>query len=124
MPPTRRAVLATAALATLATRSTHADQPPAADLPPPDYKTTNNRIRQSIMGWTYNPMPTPELAKHCKAIGLVAMEGIDKSHYPMVKDLGLQVSLVGSHGFAKGPVNPAYHAACEKALIDGIDLAV
>ena len=57
-----------------------------------DYRIRNGRIRQSIMGWTFTPMPTPELAKHCKDIGLVAMEGIDSSHYPMVRELGLAVS--------------------------------
>ncbi len=89
----------------------------------PDFRIKNNRIRQSIMGWTYNPMPVPELARHCREIGLVAMEGIDAKHYPMIRELGLAVSLVGSHGFAKGPFNPANHAACEKALLDGIELA-
>ena len=89
-----------------------------------DYRIRNGRIRQSIMGWTFNPMPTPELAKHCKDIGLVAMEGIDSSHYPMVRELGLAVSLVGSHGFARGPFNPAHHAFVEEKLREGIDLAV
>lgn len=76
------------------------------------------------MGWTFNPMPTPELARHCKAIGLVAMEGIDAKHYPMIRELGLGVSLVGSHGFARGPFNPAHHEECERSLREGIDLAV
>jgi len=69
-------------------------------------------------------MPTPDLARHCKEIGLVAMEGIDAKHYPMVRELGLQISLVGSHGFAKGPVNTANHASVIQSLRDGIDLAV
>jgi hydroxypyruvate isomerase len=90
----------------------------------PDFRVRNKRIRQSIMGWTYNPMPTPELARHCKEIGLVAMEGIDSKHYPMVRELGLQISLVGSHGFAKGPFNPANHEHVESKLREGIDLAV
>jgi hydroxypyruvate isomerase len=123
----RRAALASAALASVAacTKLTGAaEAAPRADVPPADYKVKHGRIRQSIMGWTFNPMPTPELARHCKAIGLVAMEGVGKDHYPMIKGLGLEVSLVGSHGFAKGPFNPANHAFCEKALRDGIDLAV
>jgi len=90
----------------------------------PDYRIRNGRIRQSIMGWTFNPMPTPELARHCKEIGLVAMEGIDAKHYPMIRELGLAVSLVGSHGFGKGPFNPANHDFCESRLREGIDLAV
>jgi hydroxypyruvate isomerase len=90
----------------------------------PDFRTRNNRIRQSIMGWTFNPMPTPDLAKLCKEIGLVAMEGIDAKHYPMVRELGLEISLVGSHGFKQGPFNPAYHETVDKKLREGIDLAV
>jgi hydroxypyruvate isomerase len=90
----------------------------------PDFRVRHGRIRQSIMGWTYNPMPAPELARHCKAIGLVAMEGIDPKHYPAIRELGLAVSLVGSHGFAKGPFNPANHEFCEQKLREGVDLAV
>ena len=75
------------------------------------------------MGWTFNPMPTPELARHCKEIGLVAMEGIGPEHYPMVKELGLQISLVGSHGFNKGPLSPANHDFVRSKLREGIDLA-
>ena len=90
----------------------------------PDFRIRNGRIRQSIMGWTFNPMPTPELARHCKAIGLVAMEGIDAKHYPLIRELGLAVSLVSSHGFTNGPFNPAHHEHCERSLRDAIDLAV
>jgi hydroxypyruvate isomerase len=89
-----------------------------------DYRIQHGRIKQSIMGWTFNPMPTPELAGHCKEIGLVAMEGIDSSHYPLIQELGLAVSLVGSHGFARGPFNPENHDFVESRLREGIDLAV
>ena len=71
------------------------------------FKVKNGRIRQSVMGWCFNPMPTMELAKHCKEIGLVAMEGIDAKHYPAVRELGLKISLVsGGHGFRNGPCDP------------------
>ena len=89
-----------------------------------DFRIRNGRIQQSIMGWTFNPMPTPDLARLCKEIGLVAMEGIDFKYYPMIRELGLSVSLVGSHGFAKGPFNPANHDFVETKLREGIDLAV
>lgn len=89
-----------------------------------DFVIKKGRIRQSIMGWTFNPMPTPELARLCKQIGLVAMEGIDKKFYPLVRELGLEISLVGSHGFAKGPFNRDNHSAVIQALRDGIDTAV
>lgn len=90
-----------------------------------DYRIKNGRIHQSIMGWTYcPPMEVEELARHCKEIGLVAMEGIDAKHYPMIQEMGLKISLVGSHGFAKGPFSTANHDLCEAKLREGIDLAV
>jgi hydroxypyruvate isomerase len=90
----------------------------------PQFQIKNGRIRQSIMGWTYDPMPTMELARLCKQIGLVAIEGINAEHYRQVRELGLEISLVGSHGFARGPFNPANHPHVIQSLRDGIDLAV
>ncbi len=87
------------------------------------YKIQNGNIRQSVMGWCFNPMPPLELARHCKDIGLVAIEGIGTQHYEAVGQLGLEISLVGSHGFARGPVSPKNHAECKQKLLDGIDLA-
>ena len=86
---------------------------------------TNGRIRQSIMGWCFRDhMDAVTLAKHCKEIGLVAMEGISADHYPAIMEMGLSVSLVsGNHGFAKGPCNPKYHDLVVKGLTEGIDLA-
>ena len=127
--PTRRDVICSAAAMTTAMMagSSHVaadDAPPRPEAPPEDYRVKNGRIRQSVMGWCFNPMKAPELARHCKTMGIVAIEGIGKEHYAAVKEIGLEVSLVGSHGFARGPVNPANHAFCEKSLRDGIDLAV
>ncbi len=90
----------------------------------PDFRIHHGRIQQSIMGWTFNPMPTLELAKLCKEIGLVAMEGVDATFYPEIRKLGLQISLVGSHGFAKGPFNAANHDFVEAKLREGINNAV
>lgn len=90
---------------------------------PDDFKVTKGRIRQSIMGWCFKPMPAEELARHCKEIGLVAMEGISSKSYPYVKELGLNISLVGSHGFKKGPVSPENRDYCIESLHKAIDLA-
>lgn len=98
--------------------------PEAAAPVEPDFRIRRARLKQSIMGWTFNPMPVEELARHCKAIGLVAMEGIDPKFYPVVRKLGLSISLVSSHGFATGPCNPEHHAFCERKLREAIDLAV
>ena len=88
---------------TLAACATTALASPAAAAPrvESDFKITKRRIRQSIMGWCFNPMPTEELAKQCRDIGLEAMEGIGAQHYPMVRRLGLKISLVGSHGLRR-----------------------
>lgn len=123
----RRATLKAASLlasTALLSRPDHlAAQTPSA-LANPTFKIQRGRIRQSIMGWTFNPMPTAELARLCKEIGLVAMEGIDRKDYPVVRGLGLEISLVGSHGFSKGPFNRANHSSVAKALKEGIDAAV
>ena len=88
------------------------------------FKIKNGRIRQSIMGWCFNPMPTMELAKHCKEIGLEAMEGIDAKNYPAVRELGLKISLVsGGHGFRNGPCDPKNTETVINGIKKGIDLA-
>ena len=96
----------------------------AEEKPNTDFKVKSGRIRQSVMGWCFNPMPAVELAKHCREIGLVAIEGISAEHYPAVRQLGLKISLVSSHGFAKGPFNRANHEFCINKLKTSIDLAV
>ena len=55
------------------------------------FKVRHGKIRQSVMGWCFNPMPALELAQHCQDIGLVAIEGISSEHYPAVRKLGLSV---------------------------------
>ncbi len=82
------------------------------------------RVRQSVMGWCFNPMDAVTLAGHCKRIGLEAIEGISANHYDAVTKIGLKISLIGSHGFASGPVDPENHPMVEQKLRDGIDLAV
>ncbi|MEM6365891.1 MAG: TIM barrel protein, partial [Planctomycetota bacterium] len=80
-------------------------------------------IRQSVMGWCFNPMKPITLARHAKAIGLEAIEGIGSEHYDAILKLGLKISLVGSHSFKEGPVNPDHHAKVESKLRDAIELA-
>lgn len=126
-PLPRRAWIQSLAASGAAAVAVSAGTPPAPAAPPPvapDARIRHGRIRQSIMGWTFNPMPVPELARLCRDIGLVAMEGVDATFYPAIRELGLAISLVGSHGFARGPVNPANHAFVEARLREGIDTAV
>ena len=89
-----------------------------------DYKVSKGRLKQSVMGWCFKPMPMPQLIEAGAKMGLSAIEGIDKKHYPLARKHGLGISIVGSHGFAKGPVNPKNHEFCIQKLREGIDTAV
>ncbi len=51
-------------------------------------QTPSGNVQQSIMGWCFKPMDAITLAKHCKRIGLEAMEGIPATHYDEVTKLG------------------------------------
>lgn len=99
---------------------------PASAMPTdnPQIPARKGRIKHSVMGWCFNPMPAADLAQQGKQLGLVAIEGVPTSAYPAIKQLGLQVSLVGSHGFAKGPIDTGNHADVEKSLRASIDTAV
>jgi len=117
----RRSFLAAAASALAVTRLDAQNIAKAAA--DPAYKIKNHGIKHTLMGWCWKPMDTLELAKHAKDIGLVGIEGIDSKLYPDVKKLGLDISLVGSHGFAKGPCNPEFHDEVVTKLTDSINLA-
>jgi len=95
-----------------------------SDAPDADYKVVNGRAKQSVMAWCFKPLPMEELIPACAKMGLVAMEGIDKKYYPLMKQHGLGVSLCGSHGFKRGPINKDNHEFCVQKLREGIDLAV
>lgn len=111
----RRTVLkASAAAAAISIPVAHAHDP---------WKIENGRIKQSVMGWCFKPISNAELARECAKMGLHAMEGISRDTYPLVKELGMQVSLVGSHGFKKGPTDPKNHKMCKTKLLDSIEVA-
>jgi len=112
--------LATAALAAGAGGHAADINRAAAD---PRYCIRNHGVRHSLMGWCFKPMDTLDLARHAKEIGLAGIEGIDRKHYADVRKLGLDISLVGSHGFARGPCNPEYHDEVVTKLEDAIDVA-
>lgn len=84
----------------------------------------NGRVRQSVMGWCFDPMDPVTLARHAKRIGLEAIEGVPAESYPAITELGLKISLVDSHGFARGPLDRDNHPFVEQKLREGIDRAV
>lgn len=123
----RRALLgsgAAMAAASLASGSRGAVSQTVRSDVPADFTIANGKIRQSVMGWCFKPMPVPELIRHCAAIGLEAIEGISPEFYPEARKHGLKISLVSSHGFATGPVDRANHELCIAKLKQSIDTAV
>jgi len=76
------------------------------------------------MAWCFSTVPTEKLIAACAEMGLSAMEGISPKYYPMMKEHGLAVSLVGSHSFKQGPVSPGNREFCIAKLRESIDLAV
>lgn len=124
MPVSRRRFLGASALLAapvLAGGATAADTSRAAA--DPTYRIRNHGIRHTVMGWCFNPMDTLELARHAKAIGLAGIEGIDRKFYAEVRKLGLDISLVSSHGFAEGPCDPRFFDQTVTKLAEAIDVA-
>jgi len=97
--------------------------PPNVEIPPEDYRIQNGRIRQSVMGWCFKPMPTEELIEACHRMGMPAMEGINAKFYPKLREKKMVPAIVGSHGLKKGPVNSDHHAMCIEKMREGIDKA-
>lgn len=126
----RRSLLASAAVAASAAAGSNrsaASEPifqAAESVVPDDFRIQKRRIRQSVMGWCFKPMKETELIRHCAEIGLEAIEGISPKFYPAAKKAGLKISLVGSHGFADGPVDTDNHKSCVTTLKKSIDTAV
>ena len=94
------------------------------DAADPKFEITNNRIKQSVMGWCFKPMKPETLIKHCVDIGIKGLEGVSRDVYPAARQAGLEISLVGSHGFKEGAVDPAKHDMVEKKVKEAIDVAV
>jgi hydroxypyruvate isomerase len=120
---TRRSVFklaATAAVTGLAAgaRPGALSAPAAAAVP---YRIKHGRIRQSVVPWCFNPMTVPELARHSAAMGLQSVELCDPKFWPELKQLGLTPAIAGSHGFARGFVQPSQHAECIEILRERID---
>ncbi len=96
---------------------------PKRAVPPEDYRIKNGRIRQSVYGWCFSPMPTEKLIEACHRMGIPAMD-VGRDHYPRLKQLGMKLTMAGAHGFKKGPFSRDNHAFCTEKLREGIDTAV
>jgi hydroxypyruvate isomerase len=93
------------------------------DVPPEDYRIQNGRIKQSVYGWPFESMPTEELIDACHRMGVPAMD-VGAEYYPRLRELGMKLTMAGSHGFTKGPFSRDNHALCVEKLREGIDTAV
>jgi len=96
---------------------------PKPDIPPEDYRIQNGRIKQSVYGWCFKPMPAEELIRACHRMGVPAMD-VGKQHYPMLRKLGMKLTMAGAHGFTRGPLSRDNHPFCIEKLREGIDTAV
>ncbi len=94
-----------------------------ADVPPEDYRIENGRIKQSVYGWCFRPMPVDTLIEACHRMGIPAMD-VGRSHYPKLKQRGMKLNMCSSHGFRTGPFSRDNRALCVEKLREGIDGAV
>ena len=81
------------------------------------------RINQSVVGWCFNPMETPVLARGAAALGFKSVELVDPKFWPLLKELGLTCAIAGSHGFVDGLNHVENHAMCEAKISKSIENA-
>lgn len=118
MNPTRRQFLSAASLAAggfaLGTGSSVA-APAKID----------TQFKHSVMGWCFGGrgVKPKQLAEWCVKLGMHGMEGISRQSYKEVMDLGLEIAIVSSHGFAQGPCDPKHSEMVVEKLKDGIEVA-
>ena len=94
-----------------------------ADVPPEDYRIEHGRIKQSVYGWCFQPLPEEQLIRACHRMGVTGMD-VDVQSYPLLRELGMHVTMVSSHGFGRGPLSRENHAFCVEQLRKSIDIAV
>ncbi len=93
------------------------------DAPPPDYKIKNGRINHSVEAWCFQDTSLDELIDACSNMGMRAIEGIDHEHHDRAKAAGLDISIVRSHPFKKGPVRRKNHDMVRSKLKEAIEVA-
>jgi hydroxypyruvate isomerase len=96
---------------------------PRHHAPPEDYRVQHGRIKQSAYSWCFEPMPAEQLIRACHRMGLPAMD-VEEKDFPLLKQLGMKPTMIGSHGFVIGPLSRKNHPFCIEKLRRGIDLAV
>jgi hydroxypyruvate isomerase len=82
-------------------------------------------FKHSVMGWCFGGrgVKPKQLAEWCVKLGMHGMEGISRQSYKEVMELGLEIAIVSSHGFAQGPCDPKHTEMVVEKLKDGIEVA-
>jgi hydroxypyruvate isomerase len=117
--PTRRQMLQTAAV--LAGASVV--PAPALAEPLADKTALKGRIKQSLVNWCYEKLfkNLDEMCNAATRLGIRSIELIDPKAWPTLKQHGLTCAIAGSHGFTKGPCDPANWEFCSKILNERLD---
>ena len=59
---------------------------------------TRGRLKQSVSRWPYNKIPLPDFCKAVAAMGLTAIDLLEESEWPVVRDAGLICSMAYAGG--------------------------
>lgn len=120
--PSRRDVLQTTA-ATIVAGAVLAGHVRAAE--PTEAPVLKGQIKQSLVNWCYEKhfKDLDAFCQGAKSLGCVSIELIDPQHWPTLKKYGLTCAIAGSHGFVKGPNDPAHWDECREILLMRIDQA-
>ena len=92
-------------------------------VPSEDYRIQRGRIKFSVYGWCFAPMPMEQLIRASHRMGVTGMD-VEKENYPLLRELGMQVTMTGGHGFTTGPFSRKNHPFCTEKLREAIGMAV
>jgi len=76
----------------------------------------NGRIRQSVSRWCYGKLGLEDLARACKAMGLVGIDLVGPNEFALLKAHGLVCTMTNSHGIGQGLNRRENHAKCLESL--------
>ncbi len=86
-----------------------------------DKPVQKGRMQQSVCKWCFGRVPLDELAKQCKAMGLVGIDLLTPGDFPTLKQHGLVCTMVMSHGINPGLNRVEHHAMCLAKIRDAIE---
>ena len=88
------------------------------------YPQLKGNIKQSMVHWCYkNHFSVEQMAQFAANFGVPSIELIDPKHWHVLKKHGLTCAIAGSHGFKKGPNDPANWGETKEILTERINQA-